>query len=100
MCSLSVFIIVPELTHPFQTHQKHAMVCHSAYAGLPSMSPSKGPHQEPYTLTMSVATVADLMSNCKCNLYDTIEQEVGEGSEIAYDHITSHNSAYYYSHFL
>ncbi len=76
------------------------MVCHSVYTGLPSTSPSKGPCQEPYTLTMSVAAVADIMSNCKCNLNNTIEQEVGKGSEIAYDHITSHNLAYYYSHFL
>ncbi|ELR18787.1 uncharacterized protein ACA1_166450 [Acanthamoeba castellanii str. Neff] len=56
--------------------------------------------KEPYTLTVSVTAVADITSNCKCNLNDAVEQEVGEGSEIAYNHITSHNSAYYYGHFL
>ena len=76
------------------------MVRHSAYAGLPSTSPSEGPRQEPYTLTVSVAAVADITSNRKRNLNDAVEREVGEGSEIAYDHITSHNSAYYYGHFL
>ncbi len=70
------------------------------YTGLPSTSPSKGPHQEPYTLTMSVTAVANIMSNHKHNLNDAVEREVGKGSKIAYNHITSHNSAYYYGHFL
>ncbi|ELR25712.1 uncharacterized protein ACA1_326700 [Acanthamoeba castellanii str. Neff] len=56
-----------------KTHQKDTMVHHSMYTGLPSTSPSKGPCQEPYMLTVSVAAVADIMSNHKHNLNDAIE---------------------------
>lgn len=44
--------------------------------------------------------VSDILRDCKCNLIDAVECELGEGLEISHDEITLHNLAHYYGHFL
>jgi hypothetical protein len=43
--------------------------------------------------------MTSITRDCRCNLFDAVSHELGEGVQIA-DDITLHKLAHYYGHFL
>ncbi len=84
-----------------KTHQKDAVVCQLMYTGLPSTIPPQDEGcKEPYTLTVHGESIDNITRDHKRNLLNAVLCELGEGSTLTHNEITSHMAAHFYGHFL